>query len=298
MKLDFAIYYGICCVYELKIRNLLNPMHIEKNDTSSLFKTFTNCKGAKADSEALRRQMESMGIMGNFWIVPGQEIPRANWIFTKADFASFLKVIESIKAPRNYGPLWEHKFVENKISGMKTHDYHNLLHDLLPIAIRDTLNENLRSIVYRLGELFRWLCAKEIKVSEVDGMKTMALELMCDMEKNIPPSFFDIQVHLIWHLVLEVEMCGPVSGRWMYFLERYMKDLKGWVRQRARPEGSMAEGYILNEAVHYTTEYTTRLAPKASEMWKAKEDPKLYEIQYLKFTRCGVLTWSRREGFF
>jgi len=109
-------------------------------------------------------------------------------------------------------------------------------------------------------------------------MKTLPAEVMCDMERNLPPSFFDFQVHLIWHLVEEVELCGPVSCRWMYFLERYMKDLKSWVRQKARPEGSMAEGYILTEAMHHTTEYTTRLAPNAPQLWRIKEDPRLSEM--------------------
>jgi len=56
---------------------------------------------------------------------------------------------------------------------MKTYDYHNLLHDLLPITVRNGLNHQLQSIVYRLGELFRWICCKEIKISKILGMKTM-----------------------------------------------------------------------------------------------------------------------------
>jgi hypothetical protein len=65
------------------------------------------------------------------------------------------------------------------------------------------------------------------------------------MEQHLPPSFFDIMSHLIVHLVKEVELAGPISYKWMYYLKRYMKDLKGWMRQKARPEGSMAKGYIL-----------------------------------------------------
>jgi len=35
--------------------------------------------------------------------------------------------------------------------------------------------------------------------------------------KYLPLSFFDLQVQLIWHLVEEVELYGPISHRWMYF---------------------------------------------------------------------------------
>jgi hypothetical protein len=55
-----------------------------------------------------------------------------------------------------------------------------------------------------------------------------------------PPSLFDCQVHLLVHLVDEIAIVGPVHCRWMYWLERYMAVLKGYVRNHARVEGSMA----------------------------------------------------------
>ncbi|VVA40801.1 PREDICTED: transposase, partial [Prunus dulcis] len=66
-----------------------------------------------------------------------------------------------------------------------------------------------------------------------------------------PPSFFDIMVHLVVHLVREVRLCGPVYFRWMYPFERYMKVLKGYVQNRTRPEGCIAERYIAEEAVEF-----------------------------------------------
>jgi hypothetical protein len=43
--------------------------------------------------------------------------------------------------------------------------------------------------------------------------------------------------------------------RWMYLMEHYLKTLKGYVWQRAQPEGSMAQVYIINEALGFYTEY-------------------------------------------
>jgi hypothetical protein len=48
--------------------------------------------------------------------------------------------------------------------------------------------------------------------------------------------------HLLYHLVDEVELCEPISIRWMYQVERYMKTLKTYMRNMARPKGSMAKG--------------------------------------------------------
>ena len=68
------------------------------------------------------------------------------------------------------------------------------------------------------------------------------------LEKVFPPSFFDIMSHLPIHLVQQLDICGPVHSRWMYPMERYLKRLKGYVGQRAQPEGSMAREYIIDEA--------------------------------------------------
>jgi hypothetical protein len=77
------------------------------------------------------------------------------------------------------------------------------------------------------------------------------------------PTFFNSQVHLLVHLVQEVRLAGSVHYRWMYFLERYMKELKGYIRQLAHPKGSMAIGYASAEAVFYCTELLKEIDPMA-----------------------------------
>ncbi len=76
---------------------------------------------------------------------------------------------------------------------------------------------------------------------------------------HFPPSFFDIMTRLLYHLVDEVNTCGPIAIRWMYPVERYMKTLKTYVHNMARFEGSMAKGYIRNECLGFITEYLQRL---------------------------------------
>ena len=41
----------------------------------------------------------------------------------------------------------------------------------------------------------------------------------------------------------------------MYPFERYIGTLKQYVRNRARPEGSIAEGYVVNEALTFCSMY-------------------------------------------
>ncbi|MCO5609400.1 hypothetical protein L7F22_063626 [Adiantum nelumboides] len=98
------------------------------------------------------------------------------------------------------------------------------------------------------------------------------------IEKYLPPSMLTIQVHLLLHVVDEIEMAGTVHCRWMFFLERFMKTLKGFVRQKARPEGSMAEGWIVQESLVYITEWIVEFDKETQEspmLWRLGEDERL-----------------------
>jgi hypothetical protein len=54
----------------------------------------------------------------------------------------------------------------------------------------------------------------------------------------------------------------------MFFLERYMKKLKGFVRQREKPMGSMVEGYIVYESFYYASEYIKKIDDtKGTVVW-------------------------------
>ncbi|MGN5995560.1 DUF4218 domain-containing protein, partial [Corynebacterium striatum] len=57
------------------------------------------------------------------------------------------------------------------------------------------------------------------------------------------------------HLPDEALCGGPVHMRWMYPIERYLGMLKQFLRNRARPEGSIAEAYVLEEALTFVARY-------------------------------------------
>jgi len=76
-----------------------------------------------------------------------------------------------------------------------------------------------------------------------------------------PPAFFDIMVHLIVHLVREIKCCGPIYLRWMYPVERYMKNLKGYTWNLHRSEASIVEKYITEEAIEFCSKYIEKAKP-------------------------------------
>jgi hypothetical protein len=78
-------------------------------------------------------------------------------------------------------------------------------------------------------------------------------------DKELPTSFMDLQSHFLIHLPDEVKLSRLLSSHLMFFLEKYMKNLKGFLRQREKPEGSMANGYILYESFYYSSEYIKQI---------------------------------------
>ena len=68
---------------------------------------------------------------------------------------------------------------------------------------------------------------------------------MCEMQKYLPPRFFNAQEHYLIHQVEEIELCGPVNSRSIWMVERYFKSLKYFIIQIAHPEGSMVQGYMI-----------------------------------------------------
>jgi hypothetical protein len=93
----------------------------------------------------------------------------------------------------------------------------------------------------RMSKVYRRICTKVYNPAEFESLQADVAESMALLEMEFPPSFFDIMTHLPYHLVQELDLCGPVNTRWMYPVERFMKTLKGYVRNMARPEASIAE---------------------------------------------------------
>ena len=82
---------------------------------------------------------------------------------------------------------------------------------------------------------------------------------MCEMKQYLPPIFFNAQEHYLIHQVEEIDLCGPVSTRSMWMVERQLKSLKAFVRKRAHPEGSMVEGYMVYQSMVYINQYLPKL---------------------------------------
>ena len=105
----------------------------------------------------------------------------------------------------------------------------------------------------------RWFSSKEIHKEDIKYLSREIPRLMCEMKKYPPPTFFNAQEHYLIDQVEDIEMCGPVQTRSMWMVERHLKSLKGFVTQRARPEGSMVEGSMVYQCMMYISQYLFKL---------------------------------------
>ncbi|KAL1321583.1 hypothetical protein AAHE18_14G137400 [Arachis hypogaea] len=76
----------------------------------------------------------------------------------------------------------------------------------------------------------------------MDKAESSIIEMVCKLEKNFSPAFFDVIEHLFIYIPYEAK-------------PRYMLYLKRKVRNKARVDGFICEAYILEEISNFTSMY-------------------------------------------
>jgi len=230
---------------QVLVRHILDVMHCEKNISENLVKHIFGDK----DIASVKADMQARGIRPHLHLQPvgnsrdRLHMPPASYVLSATDKAKVLRVLKNLRTPIYYVSALYKKISKGKLIGLKSHDFHVLLQQILPLCLRKVSNKSMTGAVIRLNRVFRKLCAKTVNRDEAPQLKADAAETICMMEKEMPSSFFDIMSHLPNHLVEELFICGHVHTSWMYPYERYFKALKGYVR------------YQTKQALGFVTEY-------------------------------------------
>lgn len=262
-----------CLLQKLPVRNTVDVMHVERNISASVLRHIFGEK----DTAATRKDMEQVGKFPNLWLqfplgASNYLKPPAPYVFTDSEKQEVMGLISQTRTPTGYASSFNKHLGEDKLGGLKSHDHHVLLQDLLPSSIRRSLHPGPREAIIRLGNLFKRICAKVVKQNEMGDLLKFAAETLCLFELWFPPGWFDIMPHLAIHLVEELAICGPVLARWCYSVERYMGVLARYVRDKGRPEASMAEGYATDEALGFCTKYLDMYPHSTRRIWDPKEE--------------------------
>ncbi|MFS8034398.1 hypothetical protein Hanom_Chr17g01580711 [Helianthus anomalus] len=244
---------------KLLVRHNLDVMHIEKNVCDNIVGTLLNDLVKSKDTTKACLDLEDLNIRKEQWLKERNgrfEKPHANFTLTKDECVEFCKFIKSVRLPDGYASNISRCVTDhNTLGGMKTHDCHVLLQKILPVAILPFLNKDICETLIEFCQFFQKICSKTLYAKELEDMKTGIVIILCKLEKIFPPSFFTIMVHLCVHLPEEALLGGPVSQRWMFGIERRMGTYKGYIRNFARPDGSITEAYVVDEVVTFLSRY-------------------------------------------
>ena len=90
---------------------------------------------------------------------------------------------------------------------------------------------------------------------QLNRLQEEIVVILCELEIYFPPAFFDIMVHLLVHIVDDIIQLGPTFLHNMMPFERMNGVIKGFVRNRARPDGSIVQGFLTEECISFCTNY-------------------------------------------
>ncbi|CAL9020757.1 unnamed protein product [Prunus brigantina] len=224
-------------------------MHIENNVCDSIIGTLLEIPGKNKDGIAARLDLLNMGVKTDLQPEYGERrtrLPPGPWNLSRAEKREVCNSFYGMKVPESYSSNIKNlvSLQDSRLLGLKSHDCHTLMQQLLPVAIRSVLEKPARYAITRLCFFFNAICAKTVDVSKLDKLEEDVVVTLCLLEKYFPPSFFDIMVHLVVHLVREVRLC------------------------------CIAERYIAEEAIEFCTEHLSDVStvgvPSSQKMGVSK----------------------------
>ena len=268
---------------DLDLRHNLDVMHIETNICDSIIGTLLNIEGNTKDTLKSRIDLTHLGIRKDLQVQDEgkpRDMAPAVYVLDKVKRKEFCEVLSRVRFPHGFASNPERRVSAdgNKVQGLKTHDCHVLLQRVLPVILRGLGRPDLYRAVAELGQFFRELCSRNIRIDALERLRDKIPTVLCDLEKIYPPAFFDVMVPLAVHLPDEALLRGPVQYGWMYPVERRLGTFKGYVRNRARPEGSIAEAYIATEALTFCSKYIETADQLSKEV--GEDNPGLNVFDY------------------
>ncbi|XP_062119156.1 uncharacterized protein LOC133832894 [Humulus lupulus] len=235
----------------------------EKNVCESICNTLLDVAGKSKDGLKARLDLQHMGIRSA--LHPQEKgtrtyLPAALHTLSKLEKELFCKRLFSLKVPDGYSSNIRNcvSMEQCKLMGLKSHDCHILMQQLLPVAIKGLMPLGPRDAIIRLCTFFNRICQCVLDRESIMTLENDVIETLCLLERFFPPSFFDVMIHLVVHIGREARLFYVNILLMMSncVINRRMKILKDYVRNRARPEGCIAECYLADECVSVCNEFT------------------------------------------
>ena len=169
----------------------LDVMHITKNVCESLLGTLLNMPERTKDGLKAREDLKSMGIReelhandddddeakqdtesrckGKKAKKTGNDFPPACFTLSQEEIDQFFTCLVGVKLPYDYaGKISRYlDSAKQKFSGMKSHDCHVLMTQILPVAIRGIMDAHVRETLFGLCNFFDVISRKSVGVRQL-----------------------------------------------------------------------------------------------------------------------------------
>ncbi|XP_075665463.1 uncharacterized protein LOC142635141 [Castanea sativa] len=224
-----SILFTLLYWADQKLCHNIDVMHTKKNVTDNIMATLLDLAGKTKDTYRARLDLKAMGIRSELHLVhkgvDKVEMPVACYNMTTSEKHGFLQVLKDVRVPDGYASNISRRvhLKERRISGLKSHDDHILIQQLLPIALRRSLPSQVIRPLIKLSCYFHEICSKTLTVLVLENLGKDIAATLCKLEKIFPPSFFTVMVHVVMHLAREAKFGRPVHYRWMYPIESMHK---------------------------------------------------------------------------
>ncbi|XP_024042011.1 uncharacterized protein LOC112099137 [Citrus clementina] len=176
-----SIFFDLEYWEHLLVRHQLDVMHIEKNVCESIYGTLLQQPGKTKDGINARKDLTHPDLREKInkaliVLAPDEQnkvLPPAPYTLSKKEKKMFCETLQSVKVPDGYCSNFRNivSMEDCRLHGLKSHDCHTLMQQLLPLAIRNCLPQNVRSVIIRLCLFFNSLCSKSKGHSEVQILR-------------------------------------------------------------------------------------------------------------------------------
>jgi hypothetical protein len=137
--------------------------------------TILDIKGKTKDNLEARKDLQEMGLkptLHPFTVENGKiHRPPACHMMSNKDKANFLKVLRDVRMPDDYASNIFHcvRLKERIMSGLKSHDNHVLMQQLLLIALRGSnLLGNMVRVLVKMSAFFRGISLSTLTSEDLD----------------------------------------------------------------------------------------------------------------------------------
>jgi len=115
-------------------------------------------------------------------------LPPASYTTSKDEKKSFCQCLKGVKVPQGHSLNVKSlvSMQDLKLIGLKSHDCHIVMQQLLSVAIHRIIPKNVRHIITRLCSFFSSICCKVIDPLKLDKLEDELVVILSKLEMFFP----------------------------------------------------------------------------------------------------------------